>query len=545
MSFLAPLKFNSIRGDLFGGLTAAVVALPLALAFGVSSGIGPMAGLYGAICVGFFAALFGGTATQVSGPTGPMTVVMAAVFAQYMALDPENGVAIAFTVVIMAGALQILFAFLKIGKYINYVPQPIISGFMSGIGFIIIILQLGPLLGAQAESNTVSSLMSLPVALSSINWFTLLVGIISLLIVFFTPKKITKFIPSPLLALCVGSLLVLLLMPENSVSILGEIPSGLPSLHLPTFELWLLPNMLKSALILAILGTIDSLLTSLVADNITRTTHHSDKELFGQGIGNMVSGLFGGLPGAGATMRTMINVKAGGKTPLSGMFHALVLLAIALGLGGIASYIPHVVLAGILIKVGTDIIDWKYLKQVHRSSRAGVVIMFVVLFMTVFVDLILAVGVGIVAASLLFVKRQSDLQLASISLYRKGTEAGILDEEEQKSLAKLSLKKEVLLFHFGSALSFGIAKAMTNKLSDEKNYQLLILDLSDVQAIDYSACKAIEEMITATQLMKIEIMIINGYGQVQENLRRENVFSSLAENVIFADRKQLFNEALV
>ncbi len=539
MSFLPQLKLTNLRGDIFGGLTAAVVALPLALAFGVSSGIGPIAGLYGAICVGFFAALFGGTATQVSGPTGPMTVVMAAIFAHYMQLDPVNGTAIAFTVVIMAGALQILFAVLKIGKYINYVPQPIISGFMSGIGFIIIILQLAPLLGHQAESDTLSSLMNLPEALSAVNWLTLLLGCLSLGIVFFTPRSISKYIPSPLLALVLGTMVVLLFMPENSVSILGDIPSGLPTLHLPTIELVLLPDMLKSALILAILGTIDSLLTSLVADNITRTTHHSDKELFGQGIGNMVSGFFGGLPGAGATMRTMINVRAGGKTQLSGMFHALILLAVALGLGGIASYIPHVVLSGILIKVGADIIDWQYLKRVHRSSRAGVVIMFSVLFMTVFVDLILAVAVGLVAASLLFVKRQSDLQFASISLFRNGTEAGVLDDQERKALGLLAKNREVLLFHFGSAISFGVAKSLTNKLAQQKNYQLLILDLSDIQAIDYSASKAIEEMIVSTQAMGIEVLVIDGYGQVKANLKRENILASLAADAIFENRKLL------
>ncbi len=542
MSFIPSLTLTNLRGDIFGGLTAAVVALPLALAFGVSSGIGPIAGLYGAVCVGFFAALFGGTATQVSGPTGPMTVVMASIFAHYIGLDPVNGAAVAFTVVIMAGALQIVFAFLKIGKYINYVPQPIISGFMSGIGFIIIILQLAPLLGHQAQSGTVSSLLSLPQALSSIDWLTFLLGLFSLLIVFATPAKISKYLPAPLLALLLGSLAVVLFMPENSVSILGDIPSAFPTASMPTIDLLLLPDMIKSAFILAVLGTIDSLLTSLVADNITRTSHHSDKELFGQGLGNMVSGVFGGLPGAGATMRTMVNVRAGGKTQLSGIFHSLVLLAVALGLGGIAIYIPHVVLAGILIKVGTDIIDWQYLKQVHRSSRAGVVIMFTVLLMTVFVDLILAVAVGIVAASLLFVKRQSDLQLASISLFRNGTEAGLLDAQERKYLGLLSSKTPTLLFHFGSAVSFGIAKSMANKLSVERDYQLLILDLSDISAMDYSASKAVEEMIVSTQLMGVETLVIDGSGNVKAHLKRENVFASLSADNVFQGRKGLLQK---
>jgi SulP family sulfate permease len=541
MSFLPQLKFTNLRGDVLGGLTAAVVALPLALAFGVSSGIGPIAGLYGAICVGFFAALFGGTATQVSGPTGPMTVVMGSVFAHYMVLDPENGAAIAFTIVVMAGALQILFAFLKIGKYINYVPQPIISGFMSGIGFIIIILQLSPLLGQDAQLNTVSALITLPEALGSVHWLTFLLGILSLIIVFFTPASIAKYIPSPLLALTLGTLVVLIFMPENSVSILGDIPSGFPSLQMPKIPLLLLPEMLKYALILALLGTIDSLLTSLVADNTTRTTHHSDKELFGQGLGNVVSGLVGGLPGAGATMRTMINVKAGGKTQLSGMLHALILLTVALGLGGVASYIPHVVLSGILIKVGTDIIDWQYLRRIHRSSRAGVIIMFTVLLMTVFVDLILAVAVGLVAASMLFVKRQSDLQFASIALFRNGSEANILDDQERTTLDIIANKANVLFFHLGYALSFGVAKALNKKLSEQQNFQLLILDLSAIQAIDYSASKAIEEMIETTQAQGIEVLVVDGYGQVQEDLKRENILAAINAECVFSNRKALFS----
>jgi sulfate permease, SulP family len=531
-------KFNlsHLRGDIFGGLTAAVVALPLALAFGVQSGAGPIAGLYGAIFVGFFAALFGGTKTQVSGPTGPMTVVMAGIFIHYVALDPINGPALAFTVVMMAGALQILFGFFKIGKYINYVPQPIISGFMSGIGIIIIILQLGPLLGHAGQVGTVASLLALPSMLVNINWYALILALFTLAIVYFTPQKIARIVPSPLLALIFSSLLVYLLLPADSLTILGEIPTGLPTPTLPSIELSLLPGMLKSAFILAMLGSIDSLLTSLVADNITRTHHDSERELMGQGLGNMMAGLFSGLPGAGATMRTMINVKAGGTTVISGALHALILLAVVFGLGGIASYIPHVVLAGILIKVGTDIIDWQYLKRVRHSSRAGVMIMFIVLLMTVFVDLILAVAVGMVVASLIFVKRQSDLQFVAIETFRNGTESGVLNEHERYQLATLALTQGPLYYHFGGALSFGIAKAMIKKLALEDNYQLLILDFSDIPAIDYSASKALEEMIISSQSTGHQVFVINGQGGVQAHLLREKILLTVPEDCLFDKR---------
>jgi SulP family sulfate permease len=536
MASIARFNLTNLRGDIFGGLTAAVVALPLALAFGVQSGAGAIAGLYGAIFVGFFAAVFGGTNTQVSGPTGPMTVVMAGIFTHYVSLDPENGAALAFTVVMMAGAFQIIFGILKIGKYINYVPLPIISGFMSGIGVIIIILQFGPIFGHPGEANTLSSIMSFPRILSDINWFSLMLGIFTLAIVYFTPGKIAKIIPAPLLALVFGSLFVFLFLPLDSVSILGEFPTGLPSPKLPVIDLTLLPGMLKSAVILALLGTIDSLLTSLVADNITRTHHDSERELIGQGIGNTLSGLFGGLPGAGATMRTMINIRSGGKTPLSGALHALLLLAIALGLGGIASYIPHVVLAGILIKVGTDIIDWNYLKKIGHSSRPGVMIMLMVLLVTVFVDLILAVALGMAVASLLFVKRQSDIQLSNISIYRNGTEKGILNEAESNALALLTKRSPTVFYHFGSLVSFGVAKSMQLKLSEEINYQLLILDLSDIKAMDYSASKAIEEMIKGSQSVGIEVIVVEAQGEVKAHCERENIFASLDQQSIFSSR---------
>ena len=411
---------HNLRGDIYGGLTAAVVALPLALAMGVSSGAGAVAGVYGAVCVGFFAALFGGTPAQVSGPTGPMTVVMAAVFTQYTAMfpdDPARGAALAFTVVMLGGGMQILFGVLRFGKFIELVPVPVVSGFMSGVGVIIILLQLPPLLGFASQADPMASAAVVPEAWRELNAHALLLGMMSLGLVYLLPMRMARLIPPPLVALVFGTLVAALIFGPGSVPILGDIATGLPNLQLPVIELSLLPEMFVSALTLAALGSIDSLLTSLVADNVTRTYHRSDRELIGQGIGNAVAGVLGGLPGAGATMRTVVNVKAGGRTPISGALHALVLLAIILGAGGLASEIPHAVLAGILIKVGTDIIDWDFLRRVRHTPGAGVFIMLVVLLMTVFVDLIKAVAVGMAIAGVVFMKRMSDLQLASISVF--------------------------------------------------------------------------------------------------------------------------------
>ncbi len=525
MQIVNGLHFNNIRGDVFGGLTAAVVALPLALAFGVSSGAGPIAGLYGAIFVGFFAALFGGTPAQISGPTGPMTVVMAVIFTEYTSMDPVQGPVLAFTVVIMGGLFQIGFGLARIGRYINYVPIPVISGFMSGIGVIIILLQIGPLLGQAASSGPMAALLAFPAALADLNVAALTLGAIAIGVVYLTPAKLGRLIPSPLLALLIGTLLWFVL-PNEGVTVLGDIPTGLPQFMLPDISLALLPGMVKSALILALLGTIDSLLTSLVADNITRTHHESNRELIGQGIGNAIAGFFGGLPGAGATMRTVVNVRAGGLTPISGSLHALVLLAIVLGLGPIASTIPHVVLAGILIKVGTDIIDWDYLKRVHISPAPGVVIMFTVLLMTVFVDLIIAVAAGMTMASMLHLKRHSELQLSKINILRS------VDEESPMSAEEVGIlngsEGHLLLFHIGGPMSFGAAKEMVKMLAYQQDYRVLVLDMSDVPSLDYTSCQAIKDMISGTLDAGRNVVIALPQDKPCVLLEREQALDALA-----------------
>ena len=515
MQIVNPLRLDNIRGDIYGGLTAAVVALPLALAFGVASGAGPMAGLYGAIFVGFFASLFGGTPSQISGPTGPMTVVMTLIVIQY-----ADHPGIAFTVVMMGGLFQILFGILRLGQFISLVPFTVISGFMSGIGVIIIILQLPQLMGHSAPSGgIIGALGDLPSIVADLNWQAFGVGAVSLAIVILTPSGVSRKLPSPLIALIAGTALVWVALPD--APILGDIPTGLPDLKPPAFSWPLLPDMIASALILALLGTIDSLLTSLIADNITRTHHEPERELVGQGIGNFVAGLFGGIPGAGATMRTVVNIRAGGTTPLSGMIHALVLLAVVLGLGPLAGHIPHAVLAGILIKVGFDIIDWSYLSKVRRAPKIGVVLMFVVLILTVFVDLIIAATVGIIAASLLFVKRMSDLQLQNIRA-ADGTLGEVpMTADEQAILDRHP--RAILLYSFSGPVSFGAAKGMTKKLMLGEHREALILDLSDVTHVDTSGALAIEDIIVKARDMSLDVYLVGMRAPVHKVLDRLEV----------------------
>ena len=426
---MAFLTTKNLKGDIFGGITAGIVALPLALAFGIqafggiddpaASSMGALAGLVGATLLGFFAALFGGTPSQISGPTGPMTVITASLISGVWVSSHGS-----FSEVLLAmsmaglfcGIFQVLFGIIKIGKYVRYIPYPVLSGFMSGIGVIIILQQLYPLVGLKSPVLTIDMITQLPSRVAGgITLNALWLGLGTIAIIYLFPK-ITKKIPATLVALVVMTLVSLLLdMPEKLT--IGEIPKGLPvpffakeGIELTGIDwIGLLKASIVPGLTLAGLGSIDTLLTSVVADNITKTHHNSNRELIGQGIGNMISGLFTGIAGAGATMRTVVNVKSGGRTQLSGMVHSLFLLAILLGLGSLVKYVPLSVLAGILITVGWGIIDFKGFKDLLKIPRADAFVLIVVFLLTVFVDLLTAVGIGMVIACVLFMKRASDL----------------------------------------------------------------------------------------------------------------------------------------
>ena len=477
--------FSHLRGDIFGGLTAGVVALPLALAFGEASGAGPIAGVYGAIIVGFFAALFGGTPSQISGPTGPMIVVFAGVFASL-----SGDVSLVFATVVLAGVIQIAFGLLGFGQYIRLVPYPVVSGFMSGIGCIIIALQLARLFGHEpAGSGTIPALMEVPNAVSNPNWEALGVGLLTLAIVFRWPAKWGRYLPGPLAALITGTVASLGL---STVPVLGDIPTGLPQFIMPAFSSDTLLIVFEAAMILAVLGAIDSLLTSLVADNMTRTRHHSNRELIGQGVGNTIAGFFGGIPGAGATMRTVVNIRTGGVTKISGMLHSLLLLAVVVVLAPLASKIPHAVLAGILVKVGYDIIDVSYLKHAHRGPRFDLALMVMVLSLTVFVDLITAVVAGVVVAALAFVKQVADAQLAAAAGENTESVDG-LSERESTLLSECG--NRLTYFDLGGPLSFGAAADLGHHVRERispTHHTSLVLDFSKVPFMDVSAARAVE-----------------------------------------------------
>ncbi|MEM7716682.1 MAG: SulP family inorganic anion transporter [Cyanobacteria bacterium P01_A01_bin.68] len=537
MQLVHGLHFRNLRGDLFGGLTAAIVALPLALAFGVSVSPedGAVMGLYGAVLIGFFAALFGGTPSQISGPTGPMTVVMATVFTTLVDKNPEGiGLAIAFTVVMMGGAFQILFGLLGLGKYITLIPYTVISGFMSGIGFIILAIEIGPFFGHQGSPKVIESLQNSYEYATNLNPIATGLGVLTLLIVFCSPPKLNRIIPSPLLALVVCTLISIFIFPDSGIPVIGKIPTGFPQPQLPRLDFSQMRMMVEYGLMLGTLGSIDSLLTSLVADNITGTTHNSDKELIGQGIGNLLAGLFGGLPGAGATMRTVVNVRAGGKTPISGMVHALFLLIIVLGGGNFLlikiENIPNAVLAGILIKVGIDIIDWSFLKRAHKISMRATGLMYIVLFLTVFVDLITAVAVGVFLGNMFALERLTDLQAKEVKAVTSPDENNHklgFSVAEERILNRASGR--ILLFHLGGPMSFGAAKAISQQMSIVEDYDVLILELNEVPYLGVTATLAIENMVKEAYERRRTVYLIGASGRVEHRLRKLKVVRRVLE----------------
>jgi len=526
---------TELRGDLYGGATAAVVALPLALAFGVASGAGPLAGLYGAIFAGFFAAVLGGTRVQITGPTGPMTVVMALIVTHF-AGNPTA----AFAVVVLAGVFQIIFGKMGLGRFINLTPQPVVSGFMSGIGVIIIIVQFAPILGHPDPSGGVlEKLVAIPDMLSNVNLHALILAAAVLLLLFITPDRLAKFAPPPLIALIAGTIAAFYLFPN--VPLIGDIPHGLPSLVIPNLEVADIQYIIRFALMLAFLGSIDSLLTSIVVDSITRTQHDSNRELVGQGIGNIAAGLVGGLPSAGATMRSLVNVRAGGVSRLSGAIHSTLLFLIVMGFGQIVQHIPLSVLAGILLKVGIDIIDWGAIKRVFSAPRASVFIMLSTLLVTVLVDLITAVAVGFVMASVLFVARTAEAQVKGAKFLFGADQIDDLSSAEEELLE--TCNGRLVLFHIEGPLSFGSARDIARLMQSEIDKDVLAIDLRAVPFIDSSASAALDEVVERLAEEGDIVVLFGVRDTVRSTLEQTGVLSRLGRQHIFSSRMEALSFA--
>ena len=516
---------QTLRGDIFGGVTTAVVGLPVALAFGVASGLGAMAGLYGAIALGFFAAVFGGTRSQISGPTGPMAVAMAVVITEHASTLQE-----ALTVVVMAGIIQALLGVLRFGRFVSYTPYSVISGFMSGVGVIIILLQTLPALGfSGANGGPLDAVRAWPDAIADLNASAAVIAAVSLGVCIFWPARLHRWFPATLAALAIGTLLGVLWL--DAAPVIGEVPSGLPDFG----ELDLAPGVLagavQPALTLALLGAVDSLLTSLIADSMTRTRHSPNQELIGQGLGNVAAGLVGGVPGAGATVGTVVNIRAGGSTRVSGALRAAVLLVLVLGAGGLVKSVPHAALAGILLKVGWDIVDWRFLRRLRRVQQEHLVIMGVTMVLTVVLDLITAVAIGLIVAAMTAARQFERMQLDSVvsvplldqSFLADGAGAGADD----------SFSARVGLVALRGTFTVASSKSLIDILgADIAEHEVVIIDFTDTVYMDDSAALVVEHLLEAAEASATEMILLGLTGAPATSLHALDVLQRVAPDRI-------------
>ncbi|HHF2877212.1 TPA: SulP family inorganic anion transporter [Vibrio diabolicus] len=539
-------RFEDInfKGDVFGGVTTAIISLPLALAFGVASGAGAEAGLWGAIMVGLFASLFGGSNTLISEPTGPMTVIMTAVLTSMMAKYPETGMAMTFTVVMMAGAFQILLGTLKLGKYVTLMPYSVISGFMSGIGVILIILQLSPLMGHAAPSGgVIGTLSALPDTISNLKFSELFLGLLTLGILFFFPKQYRKYVPAQLVALVAVTLLSVMFFDTEDIRRIGEIPAGLPSLVAPHIDPDMFVEMVIDALVLGTLGCIDTLLTAVIGDSLTRKEHDSDKELRGQGLANMISGLFGALPGAGATMGTVTNIQVGARSPLSGVIRALMLALVVLVAGGLTEPIPMAVLAGIAVYVGFNILDWSFIQRAHKVSFSGMAVMYGVMLLTVFVDLIVAVGLGVFISNIIIIERLSREQARQVKAISDADEDDVPLTDSERGLLDRANGK-VLFFYLSGPMIFSVSKAISRQHSSISDYDVMILDLTDVPMIDVTVGLALENAIKDALDANCAVYLLCPNERTREQLEKFHVIDLVPNDNMYQFRYEALNAAV-
>ena len=523
---------EDLRSDVFGGITAGVIGLPLALAFGEGSGLGAVAGLYAAISMGMFAALFGGTQTLVSGPTAPMTVAVSVIVATQVESITE-----VFAIAIMAGVLQILLGVLKIGRFIAYTPYSVISGFMTGVGVIIIISQTLPFGGMSVvEGGPLGAIRAWPDLLSDIHTHAIVIGAVTLLVSIFWPGRLRRYLPATLAALIAGTLLSVVW--SSDAPIIGAVPQGFPAIGLPPFSLDLLGRAVQPAITLALLGSINTLLTSLMADSMTRTQHDSDRELIGQGIGNVATGFIAGMPSAGITVLTGANIRAGAKTRVSGVLCAAILLAIVLGLGRFLEVIPHAALAAILMKISWDIIDWRFLTRMKLIQREHLVVMVVTLALTVFVDLLTAVAVGLVVAGMVGARRFELFQLdrvVSVPLLDQTflyADVDIFDLDDDADMFAARTGMVGLKGSFTVASSRRLIRALSQDIGE---HEVVILDFSETLYMDDSAALVVEQMIDVARAEDTECIVMGLEGAPATTLNSLNVLRHIPADHIVED----------
>lgn len=527
LPMLRNYSLDLLRGDILGGVTATVIALPISLAFGIASGLGAIAGLYGAIAVGFFAAVFGGTNTQISKPTAPMTVAMAVVVTTYAETIGE-----AFTIVVMAGIIQVLLGISRIGHYVAYTPRVVVSGFMSGIGLIVMIMHVLPLMGMEPSSGgALGTIREIPEALNGINFQALAVGGVALLIAIVWPRKLGRFVPGPVVAIVAGTLLSIFWL--SDVPVVGQLPTGIPTIQAEIPNAEFLLRAIQPALILGLLGSIDSLITSLVADTLTGTRHKSNRELVGQGIGNIASGLIGGLPCSGSTASTVTNIQAGGRTKVSGVLYALLMIGLLMGLGPYVAPIPLAALAAVLIKVGWGIIDWRIVSRIHLVNRAQLLVFLLTLCLTMFVGLLVAVAVGLIVASMAHARTLEKFELDSVISVPILDQVFLEDKTDIASIDPYSARVGIVALKgiFSVASSSNLVEAVSKDIQD---HDVVIFDFSETSYLDDSAAMVIEQLTEAAMQKNTVFIVACLHGAVDKTLRSLNILRHIPDERIVA-----------
>ena len=531
---MTTLKYSGerLRGDVFGGLTAAVVMLPLSLAFGVASGLGAIAGLYGAIAVGLLASISGGTQTQISGPTAPLSVAMSVVVIGYAGEDLAKALAI----VVLAGVVQVLLGSLKLGSYVAYTPYPVVSGFTSGVGLIIIVVQLLPLLGSEvALGGVTASISALPDAIGNLGGGALTLGVLTIFVCLFWPQRLSRVLPPSVAALLIGTVVSVLWI--DDVEVIGDVPSGLPQLQLPSFDWADIGSALAPAVTLALLGSINSLLTAMVADSMTRDQHSPNRELIGIGAANVLAAFIGAVPGAGATSATVANVRAGGRSRVSGVLCALVLLALVLGLGRYAEVIPHAVLAGILIKIGFDIVDWKYVTRVRRANLDQYGVMALTLGLSIVSDLVVAVAAGLIAAAMTAARQFEDFEIDNVvsTPLLDMTFLNVPDADDgEPAVPSFDLDgpdpfaaRSGLLSLRGAYTAASSIKLFNTINADVAEHEVVIFDFTDTRYMDDSAAYMVGQLVAVAVDSGAKCIVMGLSGTQATSVRELNVLGSV------------------
>lgn len=524
-------KSAELKGDIFGAIIATIIAFPQALAFGVASGLGASAGLWGAIILSLIAGILGSNLPFVSGPTGPSAIIVAVIVGEM-----SGNIDKVIPILIIAAVFQILISLTQIPKMVKYVPYPVISGFLTGIGLIIIILQLSPLLGGATFSSTIKVLMYYPELFSHINIQALILGVFTLGILFFTPKCITRFIPSQLLALVIMTGVSYYL--GFDVEKISGVTFSIPHAHLPHFSLDMIMQCIPAALTLAFIATSESLLTGIIMDSLMKVKHNSKRLVASQGIGNLFCAVTGSMYGTAATMRSVAAVKIGAKTRVASILCAFIMAVLLFKFTGFISQIPICVLAAILIKIGYDILDLKVLKVLKYAPKDDLYVLLAVLFLTVFYNLIFALGLGIVLAALLYAKRVADNTNIKVNEYKPDAYTPYETKVERDSHYKIRI------LHIDGQFFFGSITQIVSHFDELLETEYIILNYSSNSELDMSAIFALEDIIVRLEAQKIKLCLVIPNEKVYNQIKSLKIVSQLGEDAVLNDENTAIKNAL-